>query len=110
MAQRCSPSNKRSSNKSNFGIITPSLDGCKHIGILLNGYVLSEIAEDKYERSSIIITSQLPVTKWHEYIGEQMVADAILDRLMHASHRIELKGDSLRKKENKSETTTVELK
>jgi DNA replication protein DnaC len=71
--------------------------------------ILSEIAEDKYERSSLIITSQLPVAKWHDYIGEQTVADAILDRLMHASYRVDLKGDSLRKKENKLEPLTEEL-
>lgn len=74
-----------------------------------NRAILSEIAEDRYERSSIIITSQLPVSQWHEYIGEQTVADAILDRIMHASYRIELKGDSLRKKEYKSTSAIEEL-
>ena len=47
---------------------------------------------------STIITSQLPVSKWHEAIADPTIADAILDRLVHTAHRIELKGSSLRKK------------
>lgn len=45
-----------------------------------------------------IITSQVPVSMWHEIIGEQTIADAILDRIVHDAHRIEMKGESLRKK------------
>jgi len=60
--------------------------------------VLMEIIEDRHGKSSTIITSQVPVSKWHEIIGEQTMADAILDRIVHDSHRIEMKGDSLRKK------------
>lgn len=59
---------------------------------------LMDIVETKYNKSSIIIASQIPVSKWHELIGEGTIADAILDRLVHASHRIELNGESLRKK------------
>lgn len=59
---------------------------------------LMDIVEAKYNTSSAIITSQIPVSKWHELIGEGTIADAILDRLVHASHRIELNGESLRKK------------
>lgn len=59
--------------------------------------VLMEIIEDRHQRSSIIITSQIPVEEWHEMIGEATIADAILDRLVHSSHRIELDGESLRK-------------
>ncbi|MNT39645.1 transposase [compost metagenome] len=59
---------------------------------------LMEIIEDRHGKSSLIITSQLPVSKWHEVIGEKTIADAILDRIVHDAHRIELKGDSLRKK------------
>jgi len=59
---------------------------------------LMNIVETKYNKSSIIITSQVPVSSWHEIIGEGTIADAILDRLVHASHRIELQGESLRKK------------
>ncbi|TKB96184.1 ATP-binding protein, partial [Pedobacter cryotolerans] len=48
--------------------------------------------------TSLIITSQLPVSKWHEVIGEKTIADAILDRIVHDANRIELKGESMRKK------------
>ena len=59
---------------------------------------LMEIIEDRHGKASTIIASQLPVASWYEVIGEATIADAILDRLVHTSHRIELKGDSLRKK------------
>ncbi len=59
---------------------------------------LLEIIEDRHGRSSTIITSQLPITKWHDVIGDSTIADAILDRLVHNAHRIELKGGSLRRK------------
>jgi len=59
--------------------------------------ILMDIIESKYDRSSLIISSQLPVSVWHEIIGEGTVADAILDRLVNSSHRLLLKGDSLRK-------------
>jgi len=58
---------------------------------------LMDIVESKYDRSSIIISSQVPVSGWHELIGEGTIADAILDRIVYSSHRIELKGESLRK-------------
>src|SRR2546427_446349 len=57
-----------------------------------------EICEDRYQTRSLILTSQLPVTRWHEQIGDPTVADGILDRLVHNAHRIEMKGDSMRKK------------
>ena len=59
---------------------------------------LMEIIEDRHGKSSTVIASQLPVKSWYEIIGEATIADAILDRLVHTSHRIELKGESLRKK------------
>ncbi len=59
---------------------------------------LMEIIEDRHGKGSLIITSQVPVVKWHEVIGEKTVADAILDRIIHESHRLELTGESLRKK------------
>ena len=59
---------------------------------------LMEIIEDRHGKSATIISSQLPVASWYEIIGEETIADAILDRLVHSSHRIELKGESLRKK------------
>lgn len=58
---------------------------------------LMDIVDYKYEQSSIILTSQIPVANWHSLIGEGTIADAILDRLIHSSHRIILTGDSLRK-------------
>ena len=61
---------------------------------------LMEIVEDRYEARSIIITSQLPVDRWYEIIGNPTIADAILDRLVHNAYRIELTGESLRKKQN----------
>lgn len=57
-----------------------------------------EIIEDRHAKASTIISSQLPVGSWYDIIGEETIADAILDRLAHTSHRIEIKGDSLRKK------------
>ena len=49
-------------------------------------------------KSSVIITSQVPVNKWHDIIGENTIADAILDRIVHDSHRIDMKGESMRKR------------
>ncbi len=62
-----------------------------------NRSALMEIVEDRHKRASMIITSQLPVNCWYEVIGEKTVADAILDRIVHDAHRIELRGESLRK-------------
>jgi hypothetical protein len=59
---------------------------------------IMEIIEDRHGKTSLIITSQVPVSKWHEIIGEKTIADAILDRIVHDAHRIELKGESLRRK------------
>jgi DNA replication protein DnaC len=61
---------------------------------------LLEIIEDRHGKRSTIITSQLPIKQWYEVIGEKTVADAILDRILNNSQRIELKGESLRKKLN----------
>lgn len=60
--------------------------------------IFLQILEDRYERASTIISSQLPVGKWHEYFDEPTLADAILDRIIPKAHRIELKGKSLRKR------------
>lgn len=59
---------------------------------------LFEILEERYNRRSTIVTSQLPVDRWHDVIGNPTHADAILDRLLHNAHRINLSGDSLRRK------------
>lgn len=61
--------------------------------------ILMDIIEDRHNKHTTIITSQVPVKKWHEVIGEKTLADAILDRIVHQSIRIELYGDSLRKKQ-----------
>jgi DNA replication protein DnaC len=58
---------------------------------------LLEIVEDRYDTRSILITSQLPVNRWYEIIGDPTLADAILDRIIHNAYRIELTGDSMRK-------------
>ena len=58
---------------------------------------LMEIAEDRYDAGSTLITSQLPIDAWHDVIGEPTFADAILDRLVHNAYRIELDGQSMRK-------------
>jgi DNA replication protein DnaC len=57
-----------------------------------------EICEDRYQLRSMILTSQLPVAKWHEQIGDPTLADSILDRLVHNAHRLEMRGESMRKK------------
>ena len=59
---------------------------------------LLELIEDRSGLKSTLIVSQVPVEKWHDLIGDPTVADAILDRLVHNAHRIELKGESMRKK------------
>src|SRR5204863_7991418 len=58
---------------------------------------LYEILEERYGRRSTVLTSQIPVDKWHTFIGDPTYADAILDRLVHNAHRIDLAGDSLRR-------------
>jgi DNA replication protein DnaC len=58
---------------------------------------LLEVIDDRAGTSALIITSQVPVSEWHAYLGEATIADAILDRVVHASHRLELKGESMRK-------------
>lgn len=57
-----------------------------------------EIVEDRYDRRSTLTISQLPIEHWHETIGDPTLADAILDRLIHNAHTINLKGDSMRKR------------
>ena len=70
---------------------------------------LLEIMEDRHGKSSTIITSQIPINKWHEVIGEETIADAILDRIIHDAHRVEMKGDSLRKKRRPKNQEEIEL-
>ncbi len=60
--------------------------------------MLMEIIEDRHGKGSLIVTSQLPVSKWYDVIGDKTLADAILDRIIHQSHRVELAGESMRRK------------
>jgi len=74
-----------------WGLVSPDGDQCRD---------LLEILDDRYKQHSTIITSQLPITHWHEHLNDATLADAILDRLIHNAIRLDLKGDSLRKKQN----------
>ena len=65
-----------------------------------------EILDDRHGSGSTLITSQFPTSSWHELIGDPTVADAILDRLVHNAHIIELKGESMRKKKNRGDEIT----
>ena len=65
---------------------------------------LLEIIEDRHGKHSTIITSQLPVKQWYDVIGEKTVADAVMDRIVHNAARVELKGESLRRKWTKKQT------
>jgi DNA replication protein DnaC len=56
-----------------------------------------EVCDDRYQRRSMILTSQMPVAHWHQQIGDPTIADSILDRLLHNSYRLELEGESMRK-------------
>ena len=82
-----------------FGLQT--LDGPNRLALL-------EIIEDRHGKGSVLITSQVPVSGWYEIIGEKTVADAIMDRLVHDAHRIELIGDSMRKTRKKHQESLVE--
>jgi hypothetical protein len=64
---------------------------------------LLEVIEDRSQRHSTIVTSQLPIADWHDALGEPTLADATLDRLMHNAHCIELRGDSLRRRQQASD-------
>ncbi len=66
---------------------------------------LLEVMEDRYGRSSTVVTSQLPIPKWHEWIGDPTLADAVLDRLVHNAYKLELRGNSRRKEKPPTKTT-----
>lgn len=66
--------------------------------------IMMEIIEDRHGKHSTMITSQVPVKGWHDVIGERTVADAILDRIVHHALRVELYGESIRKRKNKNES------
>ena len=71
-----------------------------------NRMMLLEIIEDRHGKKSTIISAQLPVKRWYDVIGDKTIADAILDRIVHHAHRIELQGESMRKKKIKQIKTT----
>lgn len=64
-------------------------------------YDLLEVLEDRYGKHATVVTSQLPIDKWHAWIGDKTLADAILDRLIHNAYKIQLKGNSRRQKNSK---------
>lgn len=71
--------------------------------------ILMEIVEDRHGNHSTILTSQLPVAQWYDVIGEQTVADAILDRIVHDAHRLDLIGESLRKRQKNKNNENTEI-
>jgi DNA replication protein DnaC len=71
---------------------------------------LLEILDDRYDRRSTIVTSQLPVDQWHTYLADPTLADAILDRLVHNAYRLTLKGESMRKQKTVEATTAGKFK
>ena len=82
---------------------------CQSIAVRIAGSNrLLELFEERYQRRSTIITAQLPVSGWHDMIGEPTIADAILDRIVHNAHRIDLKGDSMRRKDQNVNLTPSE--
>jgi DNA replication protein DnaC len=68
---------------------------------------LLEVIEDRHQRRSTILTSQLPINTWHDNLGDPTLADAICDRILHTAHRIELRGESLRKPHQPDTTTAT---
>ncbi len=69
---------------------------------------LLEIVDDRYDKGSLLITSQVPIPRWHEVIGDMTLGDAILDRVVHRAHRLELKGASLRKRRTAPDALTAD--
>jgi DNA replication protein DnaC len=71
---------------------------------------LLEIMNDRHINRSTLITSQLPVENWHEMIGDDTLADAILDRLVHNAHKIKMKGESMRKRRAATKDLLTEIR
>jgi hypothetical protein len=69
---------------------------------------LLEIVDDRYDKGSLLITSQVPLNRWHDVVGDLTIGDAIVDRVIHRAHRIELKGGSLRKRRGTNDGVTDE--
>lgn len=68
-----------------------------------------ELLDDRYGNRSTLVTSQMPVDKWHALIGDPTLGDAILDRLVHNAYRIELKGESMRRRAMKLTATGISI-
>lgn len=64
--------------------------------------------DDRYDKGSLLITSQVPVGRWDEIIGDMTLGDAILDRVVHRAHRLELKGASMRKRRTMPDALTAD--
>ena len=69
-----------------------------HLSSRMMQPICLKIIEDRTDIRSMIITSQLPVKKWYDYLNNNTIADAILDRIVYSSHRIEMEGESMRKR------------
>ena len=74
--------------------------GAAHAGNATTRIALLQILEDRYGKQAIIVTSQLPVSKWYDVINDPTLADALMDRLTANAHRIELEGETLRRKKS----------
>lgn len=68
---------------------------------------LLELLDDRYDKAATVVTSQLPIDRWHAYLGDPTLADAILDRLVHNAHRIVLKGESMRARRGQPSATAT---
>lgn len=79
------------------------LDTLRHLIHTSIDNLCQRCGEERYQTRSVILTSQMPVARWHEQIGDPTVADGILDRLVHNAHKIEMRGDSIRKNRGKPE-------
>ena len=95
MAGCCAPSRVQTADPRRLGAGIPDLG---------SGRDLLEIIEDRYDKGSLIITSQVPVDRWHDMIGIPTLADAILDRIVHNAYRVDLSGESLRKRGSPSKS------
>ncbi len=69
---------------------------------------LLEIVDDRYDKGSLLITSQVPVGRWHDVVGDLTIGDAIIDRVVHRAHRLELKGASMRKRQTANTTSLTD--
>ena len=78
---------------------------CDELCLGTHGRNENDRGDDSYDKKSTLITSQRPVDQWHAYLGDRTIADAILDRLVHNSYRLVLKGESMRKGKTASPAT-----